>query len=953
MSENQQPSATVDRLADHLVGVTEVHAPTPLSNAIRDAKLMPGVGTRHFLPRDEAIEGQLVEVEKLIRRRSYQAAVRAAQAVKLDQSDLASTYSLIVHEKIARAHLASGDRYLARGNHEKARASFRQAVQARSADARTVEAANMAGKIVGDLIASRSALIEQMRGMMAERQYENWCGVRHGLQNGSILDHLKNVVADVRLEQALGPRIPPNWPPRQSPHDGWVDPVDVDELGGQGGLAGVLLDRPALMPGSSFAALSARPVSLDAVEAFAHVGGVAQPAPATPLRASSSLPLIGTMLQAHARLYALDFNLSPIGLSRASMPVYRYSYLRERAASMLDMVAKLDARMLDMQFKLDDFAELIDTVRRHMDETSAEYQALNTRAAELQTTVAALSEGEGELGKTVQSLQKASDDCDVEWWEYVVSVLVVIAATAVGAGIGFLLGGPPGAVAGGVSSLVLSIELTIKVWHDRSISCDNVDQALGNFQSAHAALKSALDDYTAELHHTLLQRDAVIADLASLQYSYDEAMLANQARVLNATTLSHVLGVLDSVRNSTVMRAHAIAHMAQDAYNAETDSQINVVAASHSDYLDQDGRGYTAAAAMQRDLDGIEHIRVTSRTRKPLQLTQSVSLRKHYPSAFGAILLGGHGRFATRIAEFDRWYPGMYMQRLREVRVEVLVDGVSTPIRGYLSNGGTSLVRFPDHGNTTLVDGRDVLNEPDQALRQLCYKRRRRQHAIETMAFPAFASALYDARSTATQREERNVFEGCGLETTWHLELMPDQQLDYARISDVRIDFQYEALYDPALRQVVEAQRYTDRTETALLSLRELLRQQGKTADFSAPVEVEVSAFAFEAPHIDKPLLDVGIMVRHRAAPLLEGKATLDIDLDGAGAVTVTTNDKGIVATSPGQPAGENTAALQALIANRNAAGRWSVAITALPDGVVAQDIDDVLLMLRYRFKPA
>lgn len=953
MSENQEPdSAMRAELADNLQGVTEVNAPTPLSNATRDARLAPTVGTRQFLPKDEQVEGQLLTVEKLIRRRSFNKAISTARSITLDDSGMASTYALLVNEKIARAQLSSGDRHLARGDKEKARASYRAAIEARSADPGTATAAQLSNKIVTELLRNRTALMAVLQEMLVAGQYEKWCGARKQLQDGSLLDHLAGIVPDIRLEQALGPALPVNWPPRANVQDGWVDPLDIDDLQADGGLAATVLDRPALFPGATFATVSHRPVSLEAIDQLVREAGVPTAvALAAPLRASSALPLIGTMLTAHARLHALDFGLSAIGLAPASMPVYRYGYLREQAARLLDIVGKLDDRMLAMQFKLDDFSETLHSVQELLDESSAEYQALNARAIELQNTVLALGKGEKELADTVGQLDRAADDCDVEWWEYVVSVLVVIAATAVGAGIGFLIGGIPGAITGGAVALVNSIVLTIKVWNDRAIGCDNVQQALGDFRSAHQALKTALNDYTAELNFTLLQRDAVIANLASLQNVLDKTMQANQVRVLNSITLTHILGVLDSVRSSTVLRAHALARMAQDACNADTDSRVNVIAPSHTDYLDRDARGYTAAALLQRDLDAVEHIRITSRTRKNLQVSQTVSLRKHYPSTFGAILVGGHGRFATKIAEFDRWYPGLYMQRLQEVQVEVLVDDIVTPVRGYLANDGASLVRFSDHGNKVDIDGRDIFNEPDPALRQLCFKRRRRHHSVETMAFPGFTSNLADARAQDLQRQERNFFEGCGLEATWHLELLPDQQLDMARISDVRIHFQFEALFDAALKQVVEQQRYVDRTETALVSVRDTVRQQGGNPDFSAPVAVTVNAFQFEAPQLDKPMSDVGILLRHKQLPLVDGAATLRVSFDGAAAVDIITNDQGIVATSPGQPAGTNTAALQTLVAGKNVVGRWTIEIVSLPAGVQVADIDDVLLMLRYSFK--
>ncbi|HJV84150.1 MAG TPA: hypothetical protein VJ698_01640 [Noviherbaspirillum sp.] len=960
MSEaNDSTSVSSVSLKDALIGLTEINAPAPLSNAVRDKKFAPAAGTLQFVPRDEQAEQKLIEIEKLIRNRSYKAAIREARAINIQDANLASTYTLMIQEKVVRAQVGLGDRYLAWGDRERAKKAYRDATSAPASDARFETINKLTTTAVNQMVKLRGDLVEKIKGMLSAGQYEEWCETHRRLQDSSILDHLKDIIPDVSLVEGLGSGIPPHWPPKDKPGDGWTDPPPVDELANEKGLGSVVLERPVLKPGAAFATMSSRPVGLAAIEAFSvEAGRAAMPrafsAPhAMELRASSTLPLMSAMLTAHARILALDKNLNAVGLSAGSMPIYRYAYLVDQARHILEFIAGIDARMAPMQFQLDDFNELVDTIRRHIDENASEIQALDNRISELQTNIATLSDGNQKIGVMVQQLKQAEDDCTPKWWEILLSIGVVILATAVGALIGFLLGGPLGAVAGGLSSLVTSIGLTIKVWNDREINCDNVSQARQDFQTAQSALQAALSDNQAELHHSLLQRDAIIATLASLQDTYDEAVTSNQARVLNAATLSRVLGVLDSVRSTAILRAHALARLAQDAYNADNDLQINVIAGSHSDYLDQDARGYTAAATLQRDLEGLEHIRLTGRTRKQMQLTQMVSLSKHYPSTFAAILTAGFGRFATRLSDFDRWFPGTYMHRLKEVRVEVLVDDKPQPIRGYLSNDGVSFVRFVDHGNKVAVDDRDVLAEPDTDLRKLCYKRRRRHHAVETMAFPSSDSFLYEARATELQRQERNFFEGCGLESTWQLEFTPEQELAYARITDVKVYFQFEALFDPALKSVVESKRYQNRNETALISVRKLLQDRGTTVDFSQPVVADITSFMFEAPSVDKLIREVGVVLRPKQAPLLSGVAKLRLNFQNQAAVEVETNDQGIVATDQTYPAGNNTNALRGLIQGKSAIGSWMMQILSLPAGITMDDIDDVLLMIPYSFKAA
>jgi hypothetical protein len=393
--------------------------------------------------------------------------------------------------------------------------------------------------------------------------------------------------------------------------------------------------------------------------------------------------------------------------------------------------------------------------------------------------------------------------------------------------------------------------------------------------------------------------------------------------------------------------------MAQSAYNFENDASVNVVRDSYLDYLEAGAKGYTAAALLRRDLSGLDHIRQTSRVRKQIQLTQEVSLRKHQPMAFAAVLMSGGARFSTRMADFDRWYPGTYLQRLREVRVEVhTADGVS-PVRGYLTNGGVSYVRFLDVGNHVEIDGRDVFAEPDPELAKLCYKRRRRHHAVETMAFPQMAGALADARDVDRQSEERNHFENCGLESVWSLELLPDQAIEFAKITDIRLVFQYDAHFDANLRRVTEAKRHTGRHETAMVSARQVTTELGGAFDPAGTVTVPVSAYSFEAPQVPKIIEKVGLFIRPRGTPLLAGVAGVRLSYNGDGPIEVRTNEMGVVATALDRPAGDNTAALESMVVGKSVVGEWRVELTDLPEGMSADEVDDVLLMVNYAYAPA
>ena len=905
-----------------------------------DVRLNPRLGTRHTVPTDPRFERELDVIEKQIRRGDFRSAVRQARAASESAEGAPAAYRVLLGQRQAQALIGLGDEHLAGQHPERARRQYEDALLVDTSDALTNRIAAIGRSAFDALVAERAELIESLVEMARASDYERWCEPRRKIDASTVLSHLGDVRIDLDLERILGPRKPVPWPP-----DGVLASATAREVEGveTTGSRAAALALP--IPGFAFESATAGALSLEG-SGFGGTDGA--------MRASMALPLIAVQFEAMARIWALDHGLDRLGRAPATTPLFRYEYLVEQVRAILDRASSLDQRMARMQFHLDDFAELIFTIRRHLDEESAELQAVFLLIADLQTTVSALAAGEEEIGKVVQELKQAEDDCDPEWWEILISVLVVIGATALGAVIGFFIGGIPGAVAGGLSSLILSIQLTIQVWKDREITCENVTQARQDFQSAHSDLKAALNDTKAELQHSLLRRDQLIASIASLEYAYDEASAANEARVLNAATLGKILGELEGVRRSMVNRAHTLARMAQSAFNAANDTSVTVVAPSLASYLNDDDKNYTASALLTRDIEGLEHIRLTSRTSKRVDLVQSVSLRKHYPTSFASVLVTGQTRFATRISDFDRWFPGTYMQRIREVQVEVVTEGAVSPIRGYLTNSGASWVRFRDQGNHVASDHTNVQADPNADIRKLCYKWRRRQHPVETMAFPVLGSVRSDARTVEQQRQERNLFENMGLETTWHLEITPDQDLELVKIRDIRVHFHLDALIDPNLKAVVEAQRYVDRKETALLSIRKFREDEGLDAAFdTTPLRVRVTPFHFEAPHVRKTIRDAGIFIRRAGEPLLGGVAKLSVDFNEQGAVVLETNDQGIVATSPNLPAGTGTADLAALCAGQDLPGIWDIEITDLPAGMDHEDIEDVFLLLRYEYDDA
>ena len=138
---------------------------------------------------------------------------------------------------------------------------------------------------------------------------------------------------------------------------------------------------------------------------------------------------------------------------------------------------------------------------------------------------------------------------------------------------------------------------------------------------------------------------------------------------------------------------------------------------------------------------------------------------------------------------------------------------------------------------------------------------------------------------------------------------MPDQSLNFSQIADVRVNFQYEALYDENLKWVLQQKRYTERRESACFSFKKIAEAENGIPDFSGTVEIDVLKSMFEAPLIEKKILNVGFALKPKCGIPFNGVAKLEVSFQlSAPPVKVETNNDGIVATASEHNAGSGLA---------------------------------------------
>ena len=147
-------------------------------------------------------------------------------------------------------------------------------------------------------------------------------------------------------------------------------------------------------------------------------------------------------------------------------------------------------------------------------------------------------------------------------------------------------------------------------------------------------------------------------------------------------------------------------------------------------------------------------------------------------------------------------------------------------------------------------------------------------------------------RQRALQDRERNPFEDVGLESSWTIEFLPDQPFDLARISDVRVWFQYEARLDDNLRRLLETKRYAGRREMATLAVLALVRDRDGSADPRQALAFKTARDIFEGPALDKTIVNAGVALRLKDGKVPGGPTAIEVAFEGAPPVTVTTTSE-------------------------------------------------------------
>ncbi|HEX2058826.1 MAG TPA: hypothetical protein VHI71_10720 [Actinomycetota bacterium] len=362
--------------------------------------------------------------------------------------------------------------------------------------------------------------------------------------------------------------------------------------------------------------------------------------------------------------------------------------------------------------------------------------------------------------------------------------------------------------------------------------------------------------------------------IAVLRQQHAQEMLDfSESKVFGAELWHALADRMREISQLYLERAIEIALMMQAAYNFETDSKLDKIAASYE--TSPQLEGLLGGNALLADIDYFTYHHVTQTKAKEIPVKTVLSLAEHFPFSLFQLRRTGTATFETSVELLDRMYPGAYLHRLQAV--EVVVEGVvpATGINGAISNTGVAVFRTRD--NKTKV----------------------RLQPMETLLLSSF-TLRGDAVVFRPSDEVRGVFEDTGAATAWTLTIPPgSNDLRYETISDVKVVLHHTAFHDRILEQQVRAALPAKGKWSRILSLRESRPDAFFLLVESGAAQLDVGAGDLPFHHVSPVTTRLSVFTIADGGGPAAG-VTVDLDKDGAEARIKT--DAAGTAVSGGTP---------------------------------------------------
>ena len=454
----------------------------------------------------------------------------------------------------------------------------------------------------------------------------------------------------------------------------------------------------------------------------------------------------------------------------------------------------------------------------------------------------------------------------------------------------------------------------------RDFELNNMDRRISELEAAKRVADEQVDIATKQKEAADIQKN--IATLRKQQAEQQLALFDSQE--FTPDLWNRLANEIRQISQSYLSQAIVIARLMEQAYEYEVGKAVNIIKPS---YNRNDLAGLLAGDFLLRDIDSFTFMRIILGEKKQ-PMKEIISLSDRYPIQFlRDFQRTGTMGFRTELSDFDRNYPGAYLQRIK--RVEVIVEGLigRGGIHASLTNTGLCLSRMRNGG----------------------IKMRLLQP--ETLLLSQYRIAA-DAVIFTPDVEMLGIFEHSPVSTSWVFELNPaanDIVLNY--ITDIKLVIYYESFFDPNLKpRVLEELAVTQvNAGRRTVALRYELFDEFFAFQDTGEVTFTLRSTMLPFYHLDPRVRELTFLIETEEGVSAENLTVIVSTADGTTATQSTTAD-GALSTGGSSP-------LNAFI-GKPWLQEWKITIpvaqnqTRFDAGFEWSQVQNIVMTTEYEFTP-
>lgn len=587
-----------------------------------------------------------------------------------------------------------------------------------------------------------------------------------------------------------------------------------------------------------------------------------------------SLALFSPPIQPAQLIHAATNETPNLPVSiRASIPLYRFSYLLAKAKEIAGNLRDLGSTLLSALEKHD--AEALAAL-------------LNTQESGQLTMITAMKEGQiNQLLRTLDSLQASLDSAEYRSTYYTTllkdglspsevlnirstilannynmqgSIMKTLASVSylipdVGSPFAMTYGGREiGASLDAIGSFfdlygmyynfIAGLSQTSAIYERRSqdwafqaqLAADDQKQIQAQIEATNIQLAIAERDYAVHMQ-----------TIASTQ----EVGSFYRSKFTNRELYQWMASTLSTLYFQSYSLALEMAMVAQSAYQYEMNSSTAFI---HFGYWDDLRKGLLSGEKLQLALNQMDKFYTETNVRK-MEIQKTISLFRLDPKALLDLKQTGECVFQLSEKLFDYDFPGHYARKIKTISISIpALVGPYENIKATLTQLSNQIVQQVSDPTAALnavnflLNGGDASEVPAGVLRSNWWVNQ--QIALSTGVDDA---GLFEMNF---QSDQYLPFEGTGAVSTWRLSMpLPTNRIDFSSISDVIIQLKYTAQDGgAAFRQaVVSLPALKPFTGNQLLSFKDQYSQNWYTFLHTHP-EVESQSLIFSLPATIIPL---------------------------------------------------------------------------------------------------